>query len=168
MKRSLTALALVLTMAGTLTACGNRDNTAGSGGANSVPQSRPEASVGQNGTASGSGAGGSSAGQSGPATGSVSGSGSTASAGQAGYTTGRAGYDRKTSNNERLGTDDWLGNRYFMDGRYRTDGNGSVAGSDGAGRDLTDAARDMIRGTENALKDVGGGVRGAVRDVTGM
>ena len=55
---------------------------------------------------------------------------------------------------------------YLNDGRYAADGNGQVNGQwNTAGRDLTQGARDLVRGAGNAIGDVGRGVGNAVGDV---
>ena len=56
---------------------------------------------------------------------------------------------------------------YLDDARYTAGSNGKVYGSDGnpITRDLTQGARDMIRGAGNAVGDMGRGVGNAVGDV---
>ena len=55
---------------------------------------------------------------------------------------------------------------YLNDGRYAANGNGQVNGQwNTAGRDLTQGARDLVRGAGNAIGDVGRGVGNAVGDV---
>ena len=56
---------------------------------------------------------------------------------------------------------------YLDDARYTAGSNGKVYGSDGnpITRDLTQGARDMVRGAGNAVGDMGRGVGNAVGDV---
>ena len=84
------------------------------------------------------------------------------------YSNGRTNYSRQSTAGQRTGTGNPTVNPYLADGRYRAGDNGRVHASGGEdGRDLTGAARDMVRDTGDALKDMGNGVRDAVRDVTG-
>ena len=60
-------------------------------------------------------------------------------------------------------------NDYLADGMYRANGDGQVYGPGGDGTwDLTQDARDMVRGAGQAIDDVGDGIGDAVRDVTGL
>ena len=149
MKKNWIVLAMAMALTVSLTACGgNRNQTGGTAnGAGSV--------------GSGSAANGSaslqneSMGGGNPTTapnGSAAGSGSQTRNSRTsynGYTaTRRTAYD------------------YLNDGRYAADGNGQVNGQwNTAGRDLTQGARDLVRGAGNAIGDVGRGVGNAVGDV---
>ena len=149
MKKNWMVLAMAMALTVSLTACGgNRNQTGGTtNGAGSV--------------GSGSAANGSaslqneSMGGGNPTTapsGSAAGSGSQTRNSRTsynGYTaTRRTAYD------------------YLNDGRYAANGNGQVNGQwNTAGRDLTQGARDLVRGAGNAIGDVGRGVGNAVGDV---
>ena len=149
MKKNWIVLAMAMALTVSLTACGgNRNQTGGTAnGAGSV--------------GSGSAADGSaslqdeSMGGGNPTTapnGSAAGSGSQTRNSRTsynGYTaTRRTAYD------------------YLNDGRYAANGNGQVNGQwNTAGRDLTQGARDLVRGAGNAIGDVGRGVGNAVGDV---
>lgn len=149
MKKNWMVLAMAMALTVSLTACGgNRNQTGGTAnGAGSV--------------GSGSAANGSaslqneSMGGGNPTTapnGSAAGSGSQTRNSRTsynGYTaTRRTAYD------------------YLNDGRYAANGNGQVNGQwNTAGRDLTQGARDLVRGAGNAIGDVGRGVGNAVGDV---
>lgn len=179
MKRSLTALVLAAALMGSLTACTTRDNgndMAGSGSVQNSAGSGVQDSA--SGNVSGNANGGSAAG--GPVgSGSVSGSagsvsdpadGGVVAKGPAGsvYSNGRVNYSRQSTVGQRTNTGNWTANPYLTDGRYRASGNGVVGAPRGnADRSLTDAARDLVRGTGDALRDAGDGVKDAVRDVTG-
>lgn len=55
---------------------------------------------------------------------------------------------------------------YLNDGRYRASSDGNIiARKDTVGNDLTQGARDLIRGTGDMVGDVGRGVGNAARDV---
>ena len=56
---------------------------------------------------------------------------------------------------------------YLDDARYSAGSNGKVYGGDGntVTRDLTQGARDIVRGAGNAIGDVGRGVGDAARDI---
>ena len=149
MKKNWMVLAMAMALTVSLTACGgNRNQTGGTtNGAGSV--------------GSGSAANGSaslqneSMGGGNPTTapnGSAAGSGSQTRNSRTsynGYTaTRRTAYD------------------YLDDGRYDANGDGQVNGQwNTAGRDLTQGARDLVRGAGNAIGDVGRGVGNAVGDV---
>lgn len=137
MKKSLTALALVLALAGTLAAC-STDKNPNSG------------TAGTNGGTTGSNSG---------TVGTPSGSG-TASAGQVARRYGNQSvYNGRTYSGREYFDD----GRYAAgtDGRvYGTDGN-TVS------RDLTQGARDIVRGAGDAVEDVGRGIGNAARDITG-
>lgn len=139
MKKSLTALALVLALAGTLTACGTDRNTGGTG-------------TGSNST-NASGASGTN-----PAGSGINGAGTNGSGASAGQVSRR--YDAGTVYNGRT---------YWNDGRYAAGSNGQVYGTDNyaAGRDLTRDARDMVRDAGDAIGDIGRGIGNAARDITG-
>lgn len=138
MKKNLTALALALSLVGTLAACStDRDPAVNNG-----------TTGGTSGTASGS--------MNGTAGGSASGAPGTVSrryGGQSVYN-GRI-YDNPTYFND---------GRYAAgtDGRVY-DNNGSTVS-----RDLTRGARDIVRGAGDAVEDVGRGIGNAARDITGM
>lgn len=136
MKKNAIALALALTLVGSLAACSN-DGTPSTGGTNN------------GGTNSGAPAG--------------SGSGANG-----GASAGQVGRRYNTTMNQGRGSL-YDGQNYFDDGRYTADANGQVYGGQrGAlSRDLTQGARDIVRGTENALSDVGRGIGDAARDITG-
>ena len=142
MKKSLTALALALTLAGTLAACSS-DRDPAAGGTNG----------GTNGGATG--------GTSGTASGSINGGGSAS--GTPG-TVGRR-YGGQSVYNGRIYNEP----TYFEDGRYAAGSDGRVYDNNGSdvSRDLTRGARDIVRGTEDALDDVGRGIGNAARDITG-
>lgn len=58
---------------------------------------------------------------------------------------------------------------YLSDGLYQANGEGRVYGPGGTETwDLTQDARDMVRGAGRAIGDVGDGIGDAVRDVTGL
>lgn len=138
MKKSLTALALALALAGTLAACSTDKNPDGTAGNNS-------------GTASGANGG------------TVSGSTGGSASGTPGTVSRR--YDGQSVYNGRA-----YGDRdYFEDGRYAAGSNGWVYGNDNStvSQDLTRGARDIVRGTEDALDDMGRGIGNAARDITG-
>jgi len=179
MNRSLIALVLAAALMGSLTACTTRDN--GTGDESAVQGSASDnvnnsGGSNVNGSANsgnmGSGSTGGSTGSGSAGSGSMagdSGSGVVAK-GPAGsvYSNGRTNYSRQSTAGQRTGTGNPTVNPYLADGRYRAGDNGRVHASGGEdGRDLTGAARDMVRDTGDALKDMGNGVRDAVRDVTG-
>lgn len=142
MKKSLTALALALTLVGTLAACSTDKNPNNGGTVNNGTTG------GTSGTASGS--------MNGTAGGSASGAPGTVSrryGGQSVYN-GRI-YDNPT---------------YFEDGRYAAGTDGRVYDNNGStvSRDLTRGARDIVRGAGDAVEDVGRGIGNAARDITGM
>lgn len=137
MKKNLTALALALSLVGTLAACSTDKDPAVNNGTTG----------GTSGTASGS--------MNGTAGGSASGAPGTVSrryGGQSVYN-GRI-YDNPTYFND---------GRYAAgtDGRVY-DNNGSTVS-----RDLTRGARDIVRGAGDAVEDVGRGIGNAARDITG-
>lgn len=140
MKKSLTALALALTLVGTLVACSTDKDPTNGGTVNNGTTG------GTTGTASGSMNG---------TTGSASGTPGTVSrryGGQSVYN-GRI-YNEPT---------------YFDDGRYAAGTDGRVYDNNGSNvsRDLTRGARDIVRGAGDAVEDVGRGIGNAARDITG-
>ena len=139
MKKSLTALALALALAGTLAACSS-DRDPAAGGA------------GSNGTATGGTASGSMNGATG---GSASGTPGTVSRRYGGQSV----YNGRTYNEPT----------YFEDGRYAAGADGWVYDNDGSAvsRDLTRGARDIVRGAGDAVEDMGRGIGNAARDITG-
>lgn len=171
MKKKWIALAMAMALTVSLTACGgNRNQTGGTAnGAGSAG----------NGTGSGSAANGS--GNNGYAgSGSVSdpyaGSGSLQndSMGGGNPTTapsGSAAGSGSQTRNSRTSYNGYTATRrtaydYLNDGRYDANGDGQVNGQwNAAGRDLTQGARDLVRGAGNAIGDVGRGVGNAVGDV---
>lgn len=145
MKKSLTALALALALAGTLAACSSdRDPAAGSTGSNGTAAG---GTSGTNGTASGS--------MNGAAGGSASGTPGTVSRRYGGQSV----YNGRTYNEPT----------YFEDGRYAAGTDGRVYDNNGSAvsRDLTRGARDIVRGAGDAVEDMGRGIGNAARDITG-
>ena len=157
------ALAVALTMS--LTACGgNRDGNNGTVNGNGTTGS---GSVG-NGSASGSlsdpyaGSGSLENGSMGGGNPATAPSGSAAGSGAA---SGSQTRNSRTSYNGYTATRRTAYD-YLNDGRYAADGNGQVNGRwNTAGQDLTQGARDLVRGAGNAIGDVGRGVGNAVGDV---
>ena len=162
------ALAVALTMS--LTACGgNRDGNNGTvnGGAGS-------GSVGSGSVGSGSYAGSGSVSDPYAGSGSLQndsmggGNPTTAPGGSAagiGAASGSQTRNSRTSYNGST-TTRRTAYDYLNDGRYAADGNGQVNGRwNTAGQDLTQGARDLVRGAGNAIGDVGRGVGNAVGDV---
>lgn len=144
MKKNITALALALALVGALAACSaDRDggNTTGSG---------------VNGTNSTNAAGTSGSNPAGSGVNGAGFDGAGVSAGQV-----ARNYGRDTIYNGRT---------YWDDGRYAAGTNGKVYNPDGnsVSRDLTQGARDIVRGAENAAGDVGRGIKNAARDITGV
>lgn len=139
MKKQTIALALALTMVGTLAACSTEKNP-GSSGANN-----------------GSTTGGATSGTNGSAGGTTSGSGS------AGQVT------RRYNTTMNQGQDYFYGNSYMDDGRYTAGSNGQVYSRDdnAVSRDLTRDARDIVRDAGDAIGDIGRGIGNAARDITG-
>ena len=140
MKKSIAALALVLTLAGTLASCGSRDlnndyNTGRTGNPNGVTSGSAAAP--------------------GNATSGASGTAGTVSRRYGGETT------YNTYNTYNTG-------KYFDDGRYTAGPNGRVYDRNAASRDLTQDARDMVRDAGDAIGDVGRGIGNAARDITGI
>ena len=171
MKKNWIVLAMAMALTVSLTACGgNRNQTDGTAnGAGSVGS----------GTGSGSAANGS-ANNGYAGSGSVSdpyaGSGSlqNESMGGGNPTTapnGSAAGSGSQTQNSRTSYNGYTATRrtaydYLNDGRYAANGNGQVNGQwNTAGRDLTQGARDLVRGAGNAIGDVGRGVGNAVGDV---
>lgn len=138
MKKSLTALALALALAGTLAACSS-DRDPAAGGTNG------SATGGTSGTASGSMNNG----------GSASGTPGTVSRRYGGQSV----YNGRIYNEPTYFED----GRYAAgsDGRVY-DNNGSDVS-----RDLTRGARDIVRGAGDAVEDMGRGIGNAARDITG-
>lgn len=145
MKKSLTALALALALAGTLAACSTDRNPGGNNSGTAGNNS------GTAGTTSGTNGGT----VSGSAGGSVSGTPGTVSRSYGG---------QSVYNGSAYG-----GRDYFEDGRYTAGSNGQVYSRDNGtvSRDLTQGARDIVRGTEDVLDDMGRGIGNAARDITG-
>ena len=140
MKKSIAALALALTLAGTLASCDSRkantDYSTGSAG-------------NQNGVTSGNAG--------------TAGSGVTPGS-TAGSTSGTAG----TVSRRYGGETTYNSGKYFDDGRYTASSNGRVYNRDTKSRDLTQDARDMVRDAGDAIGDVGRGIGNAARDITGI
>ena len=128
MKKSILALALALTLVGTLAACSYRDPNTGGPGSNSGTTSGTNGSNGMTGS------------------GSVSGSTS-------GSTSGTAG----TVSRRYSGASAYNSSDYFQDGRYTAGSNGHVYSRDGntVSRDLTRDARDIVRDAGGAIGDAG-------------
>ncbi len=147
MKKSLTALALALALVGTLAAC-STDKAPGTAGSN-------------NGTTGGT------SGTTGGTSGATSGTGSGSTAGSAAGTPGTVSrrYGGQTVYNGRIYNEP----TYFEKGRYAASSDGQVYDNNGStlSRDLTRGARDIVRGTEDALSDMGRGIGNAARDITG-
>ena len=143
MKKSLTALALALALAGTLAAC-------------STDKNPNNGTAGNNGTTAG--------GTSGTASGSMNGTTGSSASGTPGTVSRR--YGGQSVYNGRIYNEP----TYFDDGRYAAGTDGRVYGNDGntVSRDLTQGARDIVRGAGNAVEDVGRGIGNAARDITGM
>lgn len=79
-------------------------------------------------------------------------------------TAGRTSYYGTNRNRAVNGADS-----YLADGQYRANSDGQVYGRGGSETwDLTQDARDMVRGAGRAVGDVGDGIGDAVRDITGM
>ena len=142
MKKSLTALALALTLVGTLAAC-------------STDKNPNNGTAGNNGTTAG--------GTSGTASGSMNGTTGSSASGTPGTVSRR--YGGQSVYNGRIYNEP----TYFDDGRYAAGTDGRVYGNDGntVSRDLTQGARDIVRGAGNAVEDVGRGIGNAARDITG-
>lgn len=138
MKKSLTALALALALAGTLAAC-STDRDPAAGGTN----------------------GGATGGTSGTASGSMNNGGSAS--GTPGTVSRR--YGGQSVYNDRIYNEPtyFEDGRYAAgsDGRVY-DNNGSDVS-----RDLTRGARDIVRGAGDAVEDMGRGIGNAARDITG-
>lgn len=143
MKKSLTALALALALAGTLAAC-------------STDKNPNNGAAGNNGTTAG--------GTSGTAGGSMNGTTGGSASGTPGTVSRR--YGGQSVYNGRIYNEP----TYFDDGRYTAGSDGQVYGNDGnaVSRDLTRGARDIVRGAGDAVEDVGRGIGNAARDITGM
>lgn len=142
MKKSLTALALALALAGTLAACSSDRDPAAAG-------------AGNNGTAGG--------GTSGTASGSMNGATGGSASGTPGTVSRR--YGGQSVYNGRIYNEP----TYFEDGRYAAGTDGRVYDNNGStvSRDLTRGARDIVRGAGDAVEDVGRGIGNAARDITG-
>ena len=142
MKKSLTALALALALAGTLAAC-------------STDKNPNNGTAGNNGTTAG--------GTSGTASGSMNGTTGSSASGTPGTVSRR--YSGQSVYNGRIYNEP----TYFDDGRYAAGTDGRVYGNNGStvSRDLTQGARDIVRGAGNAVEDVGRGIGNAARDITG-
>lgn len=140
MKKSMAALALALVLAGTLTACSNRDPNASNGGSTNAGANSGVTS-GTNGSA---------------------GSGATSGTGSISGTPG-------TVSRRYGGESVYNGRTYFDDGRYTAGSNGQVYGREGGAvsRDLTRDARDIVRDAGDAIGDIGRGIGDVARDVTG-
>ena len=162
------ALAVALTMS--LTACGgNRDGNNGTvnGGAGS-------GSVGSGSVGSGSYAGSGSVSDPYAGSGSLqndSMGGGNPTTAPGGSAAGSGAASGSQTRNSRTSYNGYTATRrtaydYLNDGRYAANGNGQVNGQwNTAGRDLTQGARDLVRGAGNAIGDVGRGVGNAVGDV---
>lgn len=177
MKKNWMVLAMAMALTVSLTACGgNRNQTGGTtNGAGSVGSGSAA-----NGSASNGYAGSGSVGDPYAGSGSVSdpyaGSGSLQndSMGGGNPTTapsGSAAGSGSQTRNSRTSYNGYTATRrtaydYLDDGRYDANGDGQVNGQwNTAGRDLTQGARDLVRGAGNAIGDVGRGVGNAVGDV---
>lgn len=138
MKKSLTALALALALAGTLAAC-------------STDKNPNNGAAGNNGTTSG--------GTSGTAGGSMNGSASGTPGTVSRRYGGQSVYNGRTYNEPTYFDD----GRYAAgtDGQVYDNNGSSVS------RDLTQGARDIVRGAGDAVEDVGRGIGNAARDITG-
>ena len=142
MKKSLTALALALALAGTLAAC-------------STDKNPNNGTAGNNGTTAG--------GTSGTASGSMNGTTGSSASGTPGTVSRR--YGGQSVYNGRI----YDNPTYFDDGRYAAGNDGRVYDNNGStvSRDLTRGARDIVRGAGDAVEDVGRGIGNAARDITG-
>ena len=135
MKKSLTALALALALAGTLAAC-------------STDKNPNNGTAGNNGTTAG--------GTSGTASGSMNGTTGSSASGTPGTVSRR--YGGQSVYNGRIYNEP----TYFDDGRYAAGTDGRVYGNDGntVSRDLTqgagNAVEDVGRGIGNAARDITG------------
>lgn len=97
-------------------------------------------------------------------TGTTTGTADQTNNGLYGGTTGRAGYSTTAPYNGYTATRRTAYD-YLNDGRYAANENGQVSGRvNTAGRDLTQGARDLVRGAGNTIDDVGTGIRNATDD----
>jgi len=150
MNKRIAALAVALTLVGSLTACGNRDSNA-NGGNNAGTAS------GANGSATTGTNGGNASGANSGITSGPDGSGTT------GAGTGTGSGTASTVRRSHGGRPVYGGNSYWDDGRYTAGSNGQVYGMDDSGisRDLTRDARDIVRDAGDALEGVGRSITGS-------